>query len=53
MNPFFRFFIAALLLSAVIGGGTLGYYLIEGDQPGGDKWTFRSDRGLWRGAQAF
>jgi voltage-gated potassium channel len=39
MTSFMRFFIAFLLLSTVVFGGTLGYYFIEGSQPGVESWT--------------
>lgn len=39
MNSFRRFAIAFVLLVVVVGGGTLGYYLIEGNQPDGAPWT--------------
>lgn len=39
MGSFGRFAIAFLLLVGVIGGGTLGYYLIEGNQVEGEPWT--------------
>ena len=39
MGAFGRFAIAFLLLVIVIVGGTVGYYVIEGDQPGGEPWT--------------
>ena len=39
MTSFVRFFIAFLLLAAVVVGGTLGYYFIEGKQPGVESWT--------------
>ncbi|MBT3604330.1 MAG: potassium channel protein [Candidatus Latescibacteria bacterium] len=39
MSSFGRFTIAFLLLATVIGGGTLGYYLIEPMQPDGEPWT--------------
>jgi voltage-gated potassium channel len=39
MGSFMRFAIAFLLLAGVIGGGTLGYYLIEGNQADGEPWT--------------
>ena len=39
MSSFGRFFIAFLFLAIVIAGGTVGYYFIEGTQPGVEPWT--------------